>query len=358
MRNRQKYLYDARTVTKCKKMNKFTIKIAQQLTIGVSILVLLPIFVLYFVTHSIIERNTYAQTEADLSRTAATQSVTIEATYRRVLSKVSSDLIFAEYVLSQSGDLALDTESTVPFVAKNQMTGATQEIVLPRLSVGTDPIAFDYTIVDIVQRHVGGTATIFQAFPGGLLRISTNVRADDGARAVGTYIPTDSPVYETVMRGETFYGRAFVVNQWYITAYKPLRSTSGEIIGVLYVGVPELEYREELLTAMSEVRIGETGYVYVLDDDGVYILSNRRERDGENISSTTDTAGTPIIQEMISLARSLEPSDTALYRYYWQNAGEASPREKVASVTYFEPWHWTIGVGDRRFDHADRPSSS
>jgi two-component system NtrC family sensor kinase len=82
-----------------------------------------------------------------------------------------------------------------------------------------------------------GTATIFRRD----LRISTNVRNQDGSRAIGTRL--SAPVAERVLdRGEVFADRAFVVNDWYITAYEPIRDPDGEVIGILYVGLLEAPF--------------------------------------------------------------------------------------------------------------------
>lgn len=75
------------------------------------------------------------------------------------------------------------------------------------------------------------------------LRISTNVKNQDGTRAIGTRVSED--VYNRVVReGQRWVGRAFVVNHWYITAYEPIRDLSGRIIGILYVGVLEQKYAD------------------------------------------------------------------------------------------------------------------
>ena len=82
-----------------------------------------------------------------------------------------------------------------------------------------------------------GTATIFQDD----LRISTNVRRKDGERAIGTRVSQE--VYEQVIKkGIPWIGRAFVVNDWYITAYEPIRNINKHIIGMLYVGMLEAPY--------------------------------------------------------------------------------------------------------------------
>lgn len=84
-----------------------------------------------------------------------------------------------------------------------------------------------------------GTATIFQDD----VRISTNVRNTDGSRAIGTRVSEE--VYnQVVQEGESWIGRAYVVNDWYITAYEPIRNVNNDIIGILYVGILEQKYAD------------------------------------------------------------------------------------------------------------------
>ena len=79
-----------------------------------------------------------------------------------------------------------------------------------------------------------GTVTIFQDD----VRIATNVLNDENERAVGTRVSDD--VYKQVMEeGRPWFGRAFVVTDWYLTAYEDIRDIDGNIIGMLYVGVLE-----------------------------------------------------------------------------------------------------------------------
>ena len=105
----------------------------------------------------------------------------------------------------------------------------------------------NYEIVDKVkdivyrgERYKGkdiGTATIFQND----LRISTNVIGKDGKRAIGTRLSEE--VYEQVLeKGKQWTDRAFVVNDWYITAYEPIRNIKGKVVGILYVGILEKKF--------------------------------------------------------------------------------------------------------------------
>jgi two-component system NtrC family sensor kinase len=79
-----------------------------------------------------------------------------------------------------------------------------------------------------------GTATIFLDDT----RISTNVRTREGSRAIGTRLSEE--VYNRVIvNREKWVDRAFVVNDWYFSAYEPIVDLSGEVIGSLYVGMRE-----------------------------------------------------------------------------------------------------------------------
>jgi two-component system NtrC family sensor kinase len=84
-----------------------------------------------------------------------------------------------------------------------------------------------------------GVATIFQ----GGVRISTNVMTKDNRRAIGTILSKE--VYDQVIReGKDWVGRAFVVNDWYITTYTPIFNMDKTLIGVLYTGILEAKYRD------------------------------------------------------------------------------------------------------------------
>ncbi len=82
-----------------------------------------------------------------------------------------------------------------------------------------------------------GTATIFLND----LRISTNVLDKEGNRAIGTRVMKE--VQERVLEeGKPWIQRAFVVDDWYITAYEPIFDIEGKIVGILYVGMMENKY--------------------------------------------------------------------------------------------------------------------
>lgn len=93
----------------------------------------------------------------------------------------------------------------------------------------------DFALVDRIKEVASvDTVTFFL----GDLRVSTNVMTEQGERAVGTRVSQD--VYDTVLQqGRDYVGRAYVVNEWFITRYEPLRDHLGRVVGILYVGARE-----------------------------------------------------------------------------------------------------------------------
>ena len=288
------------------------------------------------------------------------------ASHQEVNEKnIKSALNVAREIVTQGGGFSLD-EKTVPWQATNQFTSAASTQELPRLRVGNawlgqinDPKT-PVPVVDKVRETLSVTCTIFQRMNGAgdMLRVATNVLKDDGHRAIGTFIPgvnpdgKPNPVTAAIMKGESFTGRAFVVNNWYIASYEPIKDTAGKIIGMLYVGIP-VESVKSLRETIMQIVIGKTGYVWVLDSKGKYVISNKGKRDGEDISSMKDEQGNLFIQTMVKKGVALKPGEIGEHYYPWKNPGEAAPRLKVARFMYFAPWDWVIGVGTAEDEFLD-----
>ncbi|GAB6185169.1 methyl-accepting chemotaxis protein [Thermopirellula anaerolimosa] len=289
--------------------------------------------------------------------------------HKTLLQNLARSLSTAEYLVNQAGGLQFSQE-TAKWEAVNQFTKARQTVELPQARIGETPIdantdpAVPSPIVDKVRELTGATCTIFQRMnsQGDMLRICTNVATIEGKRAIGTYIPavepggTPNPVVATLLRGETYTGKAFVVNAWYVTTYKPIIDANRNVVGCLYVGVPRDEIAE-LRQAIMNIKVGKSGYVYVLQGSGEgrgkYVISQGGKRDGESIWDAKDAEGRYFIRTIVESALKLKPGECAIERYPWKNEGDASARWKVAAITYFEPWDWVIGVGAYEDDFQD-----
>ncbi|AKL96856.1 methyl-accepting chemotaxis protein McpC [Clostridium aceticum] len=193
------------------------------------------------------------------------------------------------------------------------------EYKLPKMYAGDRLLSLDETFVDEMYVMVQGTTTIFILHNNEFVRISTNVRHDSGQRAVGTAIQSDSPVYQSVIKGERYYGRANVLGDWYVTAYEPLYDQTNNIVGMLYVGVPELDTIFEGI--ISNVSLGSSGYVYIMDSSGELLFhpTNR----GENL----------LVHDF---AKQIVSEKNGLIEYTYEDI------DRIAVFRYFEPWDWYL----------------
>ncbi len=282
--------------------------------------------------------------------------------YKLLNEELEKILSMADAELKRHGPIRVNAGETVSWTAVNQFDKSTQSVTLPKVYLKeswlgqVDDTAVNVPVVDDVHRVTGDTATIFQRMndKGDMLRIATSVVKADGKRAIGTYIPAvnpdgaPNPVIAKVLKGETFVGRAFVVDQWYLAAYQPLSDADGKIIGILYVGVPEKTASTQLRESIIARKIGKSGYIFVLnakgEAKGKYVISYQGKRDGENIYGAKDSSGTLFIKEIIDKALVLKSGEVGSQYYPWQNSGETAPRMKIAYFTYFPQWDWVIGV--------------
>ncbi len=117
-------------------------------------------------------------------------------------------------------------------------------------------LVFIDTINDLVYREASlpegsqGTATLFLDD----VRISTNVRLFEGRRALGTRV--SSIVRSAVLgQGRVWLDSAFVVNDWYISAYEPITDTYGKRVGMLYVGFLETPFTQAKYATLLTIAI-------------------------------------------------------------------------------------------------------
>ncbi|WP_462318012.1 methyl-accepting chemotaxis protein [Marinilabilia sp.] len=206
----------------------------------------------------------------------------IENEIRQQQEKVNIGMRYTEHYFKNLGELEI-SDQKIQFNAINQITNQSTQVQTNEWELNGETIQKSNGIVDSIAENIGGTVTIFQRIPQGFLRISTNVRKENGERAIGTYIPNNSEVIQTILKGKTYYGRAFVVNDWYLTGYSPI-SKNGEVVGIIYYGIPEKNLKG-LRELFKEKEYFQSGYPFLIGEDGTFII--HPEKEGENASEET-----------------------------------------------------------------------
>ena len=304
-------------------LNTGSIKFTTKLFAGILTILVLSILLVNTVTTLQVRQGLF-----DLGRDALeniNKSVfnSLVAQHSLLREKLAGDMVILENELRDQGELHVNHEATRTETIIDQVTKIEERVQFPTLNANGVPLNGNERIVDRIQNMVGGVATIFQLVNGKLLRISTNVTDTQGKRAVGTYIPSNSPVHQAIMRGETYTGRAFVVNDWYLAAYKPLKDAGGTIVGALFVGRRSLT--PQLREALASTKAAGVGYFFVYDSQG-------------NVLAHPKLVGQNLFEQ---------PGAGDLFRAHREGFLEYTwdGKHKTTYTQYFEPWDWHLGVG-------------
>ena len=213
------------------------------------------------------------------------------------------------------------TNEKIACVITNQFTKNKSKITINKWFLDGEELFGNNKFVDNAIELFGGTITVFQKTDSGFVRISTNVLTNDSLRAIGTFIPMNSPVAKKINSGQNYIGRAFVVNDWNITAYEPI-IINKKVIGMLYVGEKEKDL-EIFRNTTKDFHIGKSGYVFILDENKESIIFPP--------SSLNDWKASGILDKITNLKNG-----------FIQFKDEKDNILKYVSFNYFEPFKYYV----------------
>ena len=134
---------------------------------------------------------------------------------------------------------------------------AIRDGVVDRVEIPKMPEFADHRIVDRAVSYAGGNATLFvyddasQQF----IRRTTNVKKENGDRAVGTRLAADHPGQAMLRRGQAYKGPAVLFGSRFYTAYQPVFDPAGKVVGIVYVGIPTAQLDAMLWQAIGAMTI-------------------------------------------------------------------------------------------------------
>ncbi|MDN7619231.1 Cache 3/Cache 2 fusion domain-containing protein [Burkholderia cenocepacia] len=209
-------------------------------------------------------------------------------------------------------------------------------VAAPTLLAGGQPLDLDYSIPDQFLKKSGAIATIFARDGDDFVRITTSLKKQDGARAVGTKLDRAGPAYAPLVAGRSYTGLAKLFGRPYITQYKPVTDAGGRVIGALFVGLDigvELKLVEDGIRAL---KIGDNGYYFVLDASqgpsrGTFVVH-------------PDAAGQRADDARAPYAQMLAVGEGRLaYTSTDPAAHDGGPSAKFVSFTTIPQWQWLVG---------------
>lgn len=301
-------------------------------------------------TSASVRRELDSMTDDRVARSALKAVSVCRLAQDYIQKAVGTNLNIARSFLAQAGGVRVSPAPTA-WQAMNQYTHQITAISAPTWSLaglalhGDRSFAHTIPVIDDVTARTGDTVTLFQrvSSAGDMLRVATSVPADDGQRAIGTFIPavmpdgTPNAVIRTVLAGQTYRGRAFVVNAWYITAYEPVRDAQGAIIGMLFVGVRQ-QGDGSLLDALSFAsRSGAHSSVAVYYGPESQRSSHQPVIEPTGLAAATRDRWLPAV---LADAHTIPDGETRGITF----TDPATGAQMILHYTYFKPWDWVIAV--------------
>ncbi len=127
------------------------------------------------------------------------------------------------------------------------------------------------------------------------------------------------------------YLRATAEKNLEIARYYQERASRGELSAA--------EAKRQVAEIFLHQHIGESGYIYSIDSDGILQVHPERSLVGVNISN-------------YDFVSDQKDRKNGYLVYDWQNPGEERQRGKALYMAYFEPWDWIISVSTYRSEFA------
>lgn len=230
---------------------------------------------------------------------------------------LSANLLVAKKELNKLGVIEVSTNTR-----KINISGAAtilESIDIPILTAGGIELYNNNEIVDNIKQMTGALCTVFQLHNNKLVRISTNIIKSDGNRAINTFIDSSNPVYNTILSGQVYNGKANILDEPYITIYAPIIDNNGTIVGAVFLGQKILA--ENMVNYIESSKLGK-GYYFLYDSNGTVLVHPSLV--GKNLFEVV-----PEIKEV----------KNGFVRYVFNGL------PKVTYIKYIEKWDYYIGIG-------------
>ncbi|MGB8601368.1 MAG: methyl-accepting chemotaxis protein [Rhizomicrobium sp.] len=135
------------------------------------------------------------------------------------------------------------------------------------LKVGDHVLNNDNATTDNIARVFHGSMSIAV----GRVRVATSNKKADGTRAVGTKIGAEvaDKVYSS---GKVYSGATVVAGEPHLSAYMPLKDTSGKIVGILAVGYITTEFMKTFYDAVTLTCIAGLGLIILCGGLGYFVF--------------------------------------------------------------------------------------
>ncbi|MHC0053170.1 cache domain-containing protein [Actibacterium sp. D379-3] len=114
--------------------------------------------------------------------------------------------------------------------------------------------------------------------------------------------------------------------------------------GAVYGNAPpdDVAAQEKVIQILAAMLYGQDGYFFVYDYAGTNLVSPRQtEFINSNWAGLTDSTGTPVVDQLIAIAR----TGGGYHSYLWRKPSTGEEALMVSYVIGLQDWKWAVGTG-------------
>lgn len=215
---------------------------------------------------------------------------------------------------------------------KNTMETAGK--TLPVMLAEENPINNYHDPLDIFKSSRNADSTVFIRDGDEFYPVATTIITPEGQRDLGTALPRQNPAYEKLISGEAYEGKAKILGQHYVTKYLPIYSEENRVVGAIFLGYIMTGPLEQLRETFGNIKIGTSGYAYVVDQAGEMIVHPMLA--GQNVKSLKSEDGHMLFEDMIAQKEGVK-------EYMWKEGDDTI--SKLVSFSTFDEWGWVVAIG-------------
>ncbi|NTV29468.1 MAG: HAMP domain-containing protein [Candidatus Omnitrophica bacterium] len=101
---------------------------------------------------------------------------------------------------------------------------------------------------------------------------------------------------------------------------------------------------QQLLDNLAKIRLGRSGYIFILNGQGKYVLSRDRQFDGQDALAIQPALVSSKYKELLAVYRRMAKDEVKILHYSWKDPGQTEERMKVVALVYIPDRDMVVGA--------------
>ena len=303
------------------------LSVVHQLSVSIALLCAV-VFALLIAIVSISTNSTARnQTEVQLGELADANIKLFDLSYENAMASAAKGMRALKHGLG--GDVVIG-EDTMPM-------GAYGAVRIAR--IGNSTINGDTSRMTTLRELTGTDPAIMVRVGDEFVRVATLLKDKDGKSMAGKPINKGKDT-EALLAGQAYTGVVQRNGRHFISSLEPITDASGRVVGALSARVDVQADIDRLFESLKSLRIGQTGYVYI-------VKPGKSAEDSEMImhptlsGKTLADIGNPVLTEVVG--RQIA-NRNGQFVYDWPRAdGAMAP--KITAFRSSDKWNWIVSTG-------------